>query len=272
MSVLLEDPRVSLTADQSRACIRDAVENGFIDVVSILLARFPLSDESTSELIDLCAEHGRSEICKIIFPKLNPQHGDLELLMLASLQKAHKYGRLQIVLELLTQSTDPAIATAVTSAVNNDENLYAQLACMHVDILRVLVSKYKSGMKDNIKSGLMSSACRTGSIDVVQELLDSHQDKFGDWTVNDFNSAALHGNVPVLRLLSLQRYGGVKKLAENPPLNRICTKTVLGGMYVKSSLVLMWCIKKKTTSKIMAKLLDVLRDLISDGLLRYEMK
>jgi hypothetical protein len=90
--------------------------------------------------------------------------------------------------------------------------------------------------------------------------------------VDDFNSAALHGNVPVLRLLSLSGYGGCKKLAENPPLNRISTRRVLGEMRVKSSIALMWCIKKKTTPKIMAKLLDVLRDLISDGLLRYEMK
>jgi hypothetical protein len=143
---------------------------------------------------------------------------------------------------------------------------------MHVDVLRALLSKYNTGVQDSIKSSLMSSACRTGSVDIMQELLHNHQDQFGDWTVNDFNSAALHGNVPVLRLLSLSRYGGVKKLAENPPLNRICTQKVLRGMYLKSSVVLMWCIKKKTTSKIMAKLLDVLRDLVSGDLLRYEMK
>ena len=43
-------------------------------------------------------------------------------------------------------------------------------------------------------------------------------------------------------------------------------------MYVKSSVMLVWCIKKKTKPRTMAKkLLDVLRDLISDGLLRYKM-
>ena len=72
--------------------------------------------------------------------------------------------------------------------------------------------------------------------------------------------------------ISLSRNGGCKKLAENPPLKRICTQNVLGEMYVKSSLVLIWCIKKETTPKIMAKLLDVLRDLASEELLSYELK
>jgi hypothetical protein len=192
--------------------------------------------------------------------------------MLASLQKAHKYGCHRFVLELVTQSTDPAIAKAVTSVINNDDKIFAQLACMHADVLRVLLSKYKLSIKDNIQSSLMGSACQTGSVDVVQELLDNHQDQFGDWTVDNYNSAALHGNVPVLRLLTSSRYGGCKKLAENPPLNRICTSKVLGEMRVKSSVVLMWCMKKKTTPKIMARMLDVLRDLITDDLLRYEMK
>ena len=90
--------------------------------------------------------------------------------------------------------------------------------------------------------------------------------------MDDSNDAALHGNVPVLRMLSMPRYGGFKKLAENLPLNRICTRSVLRKKYMKSSLFLMWCIKNQTTKETMARLLDVLRDLISDGLLRYEMK
>ena len=95
---------------------------------------------------------------------------------------------------------------------------------------------------------------------------------FGDWVIADFNEAALRGNVHVLRLLSLPRYGGFKKLAENPPLNRICTRRVLGKMHVRSSVFLMWCIKNQTTQETMARLLDVLRDLVSDGLLCYEKK
>jgi ankyrin repeat protein len=273
ISVLLNDSRVSLTTDQSRTCIHTAVQNGFVDVVSILLTRFPLPDESTSEVISLCAEHGLSEILMIVLLQFNPQHGDLELstLMLASLQNAHKHGRHEFVLELVTQSTDPAIAKAVMSVINNDEKLFTELTCMHVDVLRVLLSKYKLCVKDKIKSSLMNSACQAESVDVVQELLDNHQDQFGDWTVDDFNSAALRGNMPVLQLLSFSRYGGCKKLAVNPPLNRICTQKVLGGVYVKSSFLLMWCIKKKTTPRTMAKLLDVLRDLVSSELLRYEM-
>jgi hypothetical protein len=242
------------------------------------------------------------------------------------------------VLELLTQSTDLATARIATAVLfENDEALLIDLACMHVDVLRVLLTKFGSGLENRVSRQILRSACRIGSVDVVQELLNNHQDKFGDWivggkmsfvhleythvdvlcmllskfgsdleawfsrkmmnyacrngsgdavrelldnhkdkfedwSVDDFNDAAVRGNVPVLRLLSLSRYGGCKKLAENPPLNRICTRRVLEEMYVKSSFMLMFCIKKKTTARIMAKLLDVLRDLISSDLLRYKMK
>jgi hypothetical protein len=154
----------------------------------------------------------------------------------------------------------------------DDKVLFVQTACMHVDVLRVLLSKFGSGLEDTVSRKMMSFACRNGSADVVQELLDNHQDKFGDWSVKHFNDAALRGNVPVLQLLTLSRYGGCKKLAESPPLNRICTRRVLTEMYVKSSVVLMFSIKKKTAPRTMAKLVDVLRDLISSDLLRYEMK
>ena len=90
--------------------------------------------------------------------------------------------------------------------------------------------------------------------------------------MNHFNTAALHGNVPVLRILNSSRYRGFKKLAANPPLNRICTKRVLGGMRVESSLMLIWCIKKKETPRRMAKLLDVLRDLVTSDTLCYKME
>ena len=143
---------------------------------------------------------------------------------------------------------------------------------MHVGVLHILL-KHESAVKTEVRSGLLSSACRKTSADVVQELLDNRTDKFGDWTVDDFNAAALRGNVPVLRLLSLSRYGGCKKLAEKLPLDRICTRRLLEEMHVTNSRALIWCIKKKTTSRTMAKLLDVLRDLItSSELLCYEMK
>jgi hypothetical protein len=190
-----------------------------------------------------------------------------------SLEKAFKNGHHQFVLELVTQSKDLAIVAIVKTVLNeNDNALFVQLASMHVDVLCVLLSKFASGVEGTVSRTLMNSACCNGSADVVQELLDNHQDKVADWTVDDFNAAALRGNAPVLRLLSLSRYGGFTKLAENPPLNRICTRRVLREMYVKSSFVLMWCIKKKTTTRKMARLLDVLRDLVSGKLLEYEMK
>ena len=126
-------------------------------------------------------------------------------------------------------------------------------------------------MKFGIGSNFLSSVVQTANADVVRELLEHHQYKFGDWNVADFNRASLYGNMPVLRLLSLSLYGGCEKLANTPPLNRICTRKVLGEMHVKSACVLMWCIKKNTKSLTMAKLLDVLRDLVSGDLLRYKM-
>jgi hypothetical protein len=59
--------------------------------------------------------------------------------------------------------------------------------------------------------------------------------------MDHFNDAAVRGNVSVLRLLSLARYGGLKKLAATLVLNRICTRVVVGEMRVKSSIRLMWC-------------------------------
>ena len=112
---------------------------------------------------------------------------------------------------------------------------------------------------------MTSTACCIGSVDVVQGLQDHHQDKFGDWTVDDFDAAALRGNVPVLRLLSLALYDGIKKLANTPPLNRICTSEVLKEMHMKSSVMFMLCVREKTEPYVMAKLLDVLRDLITDS-------
>ena len=190
--------------------------------------------------------------------------------MQTSLGDACKSGHHEFVRKMVTQSADRVTAKAVESALA-DEELVVKLACMHVDVCRVLLAKLSPSPEVKIK--LVSSACRTANVNVVRELLDNHEGKFGDWIVDDLNYAALYGNVSVLRLLSLSRYGGCKKLAENPPLDRICTRRVLREMHVKSSRVLVWCIKKMTTSRTMAKLLDVLRDLITrSDLLTYEMK
>jgi hypothetical protein len=274
-SVLLEDSRVNLTAKQRRDYIGFAIQNGFVDVVAILLARFPSTDANTTTLIDLCSEHNQSEILKVVLHYIQPQAhvGHSTRKVSESLRKAFKNGHHQFVLELLAESTNLAVAQIVTTVLmENDQDFCAQLASMHVDVLRVLLTRFGAGLEDNFNRTMMRYACRNGSTDVVQELLDNHQDKFGDWTVKHFNAAALHGNVPVLRLLSLSKCGGCKKLAENPPLNRICTRRVLREMYLKSSFALMWSIKRKTTPRTMARLLDVLRDLISSDLLRYETK
>ena len=85
-------------------------------------------------------------------------------------------------------------------------------------------------------------------------MLGNHKDTFGYWTVDHFNAAAVRGNVSVLRMLSLSRYGGIKKLVENPPLNCICSRRILDEVRVESSVMLMWCVKKKTTSRTMEKL------------------
>jgi hypothetical protein len=270
MSALLQDPRVNLTTQQIREFINTAIEDGCVDVVSIILARFPLNDAEITELIRLCVAQGNAEMFKVVLEHIKPQFNEEELstLMHTSLEDACKGGHHEFVLEMVTQSTDRVTAKAVESALA-DEELVVKLAFMHVDVFRVLLVK----LSDYVKSNLVSSACRTANVNVVRELLDNHDGKFGDWTVDDFNYAALRGNVSVLRLLSLSRYGGCEKLAQNPPFDRICTRRVLGEMRVKSSRVLMWCIKKKTTQRTMAKLLDVLRDLITRSeLLSYEMK
>jgi thymidylate kinase len=340
MSVLLEDTRFNLTADQSRGFIHTAIQNGFVDIAAILFARFPLAHVQTTELIALCADHGRSEILKVFLQHMQQQEDEVQLTSTVreSLQRAFKNDHHQFILELLTQSKDLGIANIVTTLLNeNDKALFFKLAFMHANVRRVLLRNCGSSFNVIVSRDMLSSACYNGSADVVRELLDNHQDKFGDctmndkeeffhlarkhvdvvrvllskfgssfnvlvsrnmlssasynasadvvrelldnhrvkfgdWTVDDFNAAALRGNEPVLRLLSLSRYGGFKKLANSPPLNRICTRRALSEMYVKSSVMLMWCIKKKTTSRTMAKLLDVLRDLVSSDLLCYELK
>ena len=49
-------------------------------------------------------------------------------------------------------------------------------------------------------------------------------------------------------------------------LNKIEIQTAKGAV------MLMWCVKKKTMPRRMARLLDVLRDLVSDNLLSDEVK
>jgi ankyrin repeat protein len=194
MSVLLEDPRVILTTDDSQEFIHTAIQNGFVDVVAILLVHFPLADVHIAELIGLCAAHGGSEILKVVLQHMQPQENEVQLTTTVreSLQSALKNGHHQFVLELVTQSADLGIAQIVAPLLNENGNaLFAQLACMRVDVLRVLLRKFGSGLENKVSRKMISSACRTGSADVVQQLLDNHQDKFGDWRVDDCNAAAM---------------------------------------------------------------------------------
>ena len=140
------------------------------------------------------------------------------LLQFARFQDNH-----QIALECLAQPRNSDFGEAVTSTIRRScAKWFVLLACMHVDVLRVILSKYEQDMTEEFRKRLLSRACRTASTEVVQELIDNHQEKFGDWTINDFNYAALHDNIPVLRLLSLPPNGGYTKLAQNPPLNHLC--------------------------------------------------
>jgi hypothetical protein len=269
---------VNLSADYVLEFVRTAIANGFVDVVSLLFVRFSLPFESSSELMGLCAEHGCYEVLKIILRTLKLQDGNenrsapmSQSLMIELLQKAYKHSRHQFVLDLLSLSSKEERTVLMTSG---KYDLFVQLACMHVDVLRVLLRKYKDVFwyERNRRGNLLRHACQLASPDVVRELIDYHQDEFGDWTVDDFDAAALHSNVPVLRMLSLPRYGGCKKLVETPPLNRVCNRMVVGEMHAKSALMLMCCIKHKTKRMTMGKLQDVLQDLITGHLLRFEMK
>ena len=146
---------------------------------------------------------------------------------------------------------------------------------MHVDTLRLILGKYKTNMTvmtQWFRKFLLGDACGRGNVEIVQELLDNHQDMFGDWTVHYFNYAAMKDNVPVMRMLSLTP-NGLAKLVQDPPQNRACTIKLLIETYLNSSVTLMLCVKRLTTPEKMAKLLDpLLRDLISGDLLRYEME
>jgi hypothetical protein len=131
---------------------------------------------------------------------------------------------------------------------------------MHVDILRLLLIEHRTATMNSISNKLLSEACRySNHADVVQELLDQG----ADWTVDDFNVAALKGKEHVLRVLLSSGQGAFKKLVDTPPLSRVCTRVVLGDMHAKSARVMICCVKKTSHCRVMAKLVDVLGDLVT---------
>ena len=57
----------------------------------------------------------------------------------------------------------------------------------------------------------MVFACRTECVNVVQDLLDNHQDKFSDWIVDQLRDAVLQlrGNVPQQPVSDTESYAAV---------------------------------------------------------------
>jgi ankyrin repeat protein len=269
--VLMEDPRTNLTADQSRDCVFAAVENGFVDLAEALLARSPLDDAASTDVIRLCAVHGRSEVLKIVLAHwASTDQQQWSTAIYEALELACKGHHSIFARELLTESSHELTAKAVASAVAHDDVLFLRLACLHVDILHTLLNR--SSLEGAVRNNLMNMACRMASADVVEELLHHHQDKVDAWTVEDFNAAAMCGNVPVLRLLTLSRYGGCTMLSRTLPLDHTCTRRVFREIHVKSSVMLLWVMKKRHQPATMAKLADVLRDLIASKLLCYDVR
>jgi hypothetical protein len=278
--VLLQDSPVTLEEPKLRSMLSMAVMHNLVDLVEVLLPRFPLDYDLATYLIGYSIECSRSEILKVILKFFDPQEHDeeeeiemlevemLEVTVRESIPKALRHGHHQFVWELVTRPTNLEKITGILrrSLTLSGNELLVELASTHVDELHVLLDMFGPDLEDDLRRTLMQIACRYGSADLVQKLLDNHQDQFGDWDVGDFNGAAVHGNMPVLRLLSSSRYGGCKKLTEKPPLNRISTRRVFRELHAESSVMLMWCIKNKTTADIMAKLLDVLRDFITNSL------
>jgi hypothetical protein len=242
------------------------------DMAWILFTHCPKSVEAV-KLISLCAEYGNSEILRVVLDQFKTRHMKKEwtAAVRESLTNARKEGHHQIVLEFLTQPRDSKTGKAVASvlAAADDTLLLVELACMHVDVLRLILHEYESFITDTFRCTLLSCAGRMAGVEVVQELIDNHQDEFGDWTVDHFNDAADHNRSHVLQYLSLTR-NGMTKLIQNPPLNYTCTREVLKERHLNSAMMLMLCIKKQTTSQTMARLIDPLRDLISGDLMRYE--
>jgi hypothetical protein len=241
---------------------------GRTDAVQLLLSDARVSIALT--FIELCAEHGRSEIFNIISNELESQISNQRVrpVYFSALQKAHELGHHAFVVNWLTQDF---VCDVEAQARHRD--LFTKLAAMCVDVLCVLQRNYRWLFTREFISKLLSTECREGNVNIVQDLLEHHQNGIGDsWTVDDFNSAALRGHMPVLRLLSSARYGGVKKLADNPPSGRICTLKVLGDMQKKNACVMMLCVKNKADSRTMARLVDILRDMVTGELLRWKVR
>jgi hypothetical protein len=283
MSVLLQDPRTGLTHSQIELSIRIAIENGFVDCFALLFPRAYLTksrvygEKSLKEFIELCARHGRSEMFNIVSNELQARfayedHQVFELSVCA-LCKAHQHARHEFVSELLTRIRSVAAFDIRFKVLEVPSDLFPKLASMHVKVLCVFRQEYDWLLTPKFVTAVWSIACRQGNVCVMQVLLENHRNVLDEyWTVDHFNYAALREHVPVLRLLSLARYGGLQKLAHHPPLNRICARKVLGEMHMKSACVMMLCIKKKTNCRVMARLADVMRDVVTGKLLRWKMR
>jgi hypothetical protein len=148
--------------------------------------------------------------------------------------RIHVWTPVQMMTTLCSMRTRTATPTAADwtcetrdqvycNTTASTSSMFTELACMHVDVLCALPSDFKFKLTRNIASKILNSACRAGHADVVRELLDKQRDEYGDWRVDDFNSAALYGKMPALSLLTSSQYNGCKKLGADPPRSRICT-------------------------------------------------
>jgi hypothetical protein len=183
MCMLMQYARSSLTAVQASKFMSKAIVPGHVDGFALLYRHQSSCSRSTmkeqaSWRINLCAEHGRVEIfrfalCEFIMMALV----EVSDAIFGVLEKAQRRGHHAFVLELLKSYKD------------------AQLAHMHVDVCRLLLTEYATEGRNDV----LHQACQVGIIplDVRQELLDYHQSGLSkEWiVVHHFNRAALHGNI-----------------------------------------------------------------------------
>ena len=72
--MLMDDPRVNLTVQQRLGLLQKAVNLNQVDVASLLLKRFSLSDTDTVKMIGACTiRHGNIETFKFLLRQWKPQ-------------------------------------------------------------------------------------------------------------------------------------------------------------------------------------------------------
>jgi DNA-binding transcriptional regulator YbjK len=191
--------------------LKSAIERGNKEIAMMLFEHFPTSVE-TADMITMCAAYGFHEllsaalnrfnkqnigermrkcVSKVVCKQLNLNKYYIRCLFRSkstdkkkewtrvirqSLYRALRKGHHKIVLEFMRHSRESKIGKAVTRVISTDRRLFFELACMHVDVLRFVLSKY-GGMIS--RSCLLGIASETGNLNVVQELIDIYENKPG---------------------------------------------------------------------------------------------